>query len=241
MHKSRKTKNPMLLFYVVFALVGAVMLGGGIAFGVVSYNFRQHAEKITAYVTDIRDVSGSDGETSRTAYVSYDFQGQHYPNVHLDYYSSSMHIGTEVMIWCSLRDPYDIQANSSPYIACTCFGIAGIICLAIGIVPGVFSLKKRTRKQKLLETGKTLYATVEYIDLNPNYTVNGCSPYVIYCTYYDAYANVTYRFKSDNLWTDPGDIFPTGSTITVYVDPQDYSKYHVNTENALSSKIIDYT
>lgn len=231
----------MILLYAIFILVGVVMLGGGIAFGVISYNFRQHAEKITARVTDIRETSDTDGETSHTVYVSYDFQGQTYSDVRLDYYSSGMHIGTSVTIWCSLADPYDIQANSSPYIACTCFGIAGIICLAIGIVPGIFALKKRARKQELLETGKTLYATVECIDINPNYTVNGRNPYVIYCTYYDAYANVTYRFKSDNLWTDPGDIFPTGSTITVHVDPQDYSKYHVNAENALSSRIVDYT
>lgn len=155
MRNSKTTKNPMLLLYAVFILIGIVMLGGGIAFGVISFNFRQNAEKITAYVTDIRETSGSDGETKRAAYVSYDFQGQTCSDVSLDYYSSRMHIGTAVTVWCSLSDPYDLQADFSPYIACTCFGIAGIVCLAIGIVPGIFAFKKRAGKPKPAENGKT--------------------------------------------------------------------------------------
>ena len=73
------------------------------------------------------------------------------------------------------------------------------------------------------------------------YTVNGKNPYIIYCTYKDDYYDRIYRFKSDNLWTDPSLILQSGDDIKVYVDEKDYSCYHVDIESIFKGKIIDYT
>ncbi len=52
---------------------------------------------------------------------------------------------------------------------------------------------------------------------------------------------MTYRFRSDNLWTDPGPVLPPGSEIRVYVHPDDYSKYYVDAKSYIEGKIMDFT
>ena len=71
--------------------------------------------------------------------------------------------------------------------------------------------------------------------------MNGQNPYVIYCSWKDEYADVLYRFKSDNLWTDPSFLFDSGSEINVYVDGNDFSKYYVDAERGLDQKVVDFT
>lgn len=61
----------------------------------------------------------------------------------------------------------------------------------------------------------------------------------IFCTYYDAYRDVTYRFKSKDLMQEPG--YASGDPIKIYVDPKDYSKYVVYVEETVNPRVIDYT
>ena len=101
--------------------------------------------------------------------------------------------------------------------------------------------RKSSKRKKLIDAGHSIYATVDSIDINTSYSVNGRHPFVIYCSYKDEYKDVIYRFKSDNLWTDPSQVIEPGSEIRIYVDGTDFSKYHVDTESLLAGKIIDYT
>ena len=57
----------------------------------------------------------------------------------------------------------------------------------------------------------------------------------------DDYSGVLYKFKSDNLWTDPYPILQQGSQVRVLVNGTDYSQYHVDVENCLQGKVVDYT
>ena len=92
-------------------------------------------------------------------------------------------------------------------------------------------IKKKRRRKRAIASGRTLNAKVQKIVLNTGYTVNGKNPYIIYCTYKDDYYDRIYRFKSDNLWTDPSLILQSGDDIKVYVDEKDYSCYHVDIES----------
>lgn len=92
----------------------------------------------------------------------------------------------------------------------------------------------------MLKNGKVLHAVVERIDYDFSYSEYSKNPFVIYCEYRDEYKDITYKFKSDHIWTDPSAIFQPGSYIEVMVDPNDYSNYHVKTE-VIEQKIQDYT
>lgn len=117
----------------------------------------------------------------------------------------------------------------------------GSTFILVGGIPIVRAFIGDNKKKKLLQKGKVLLATVENVDWNTSYSVNGRNPYVIYCYYKDEYKDIIYRFKSENLWTDPFNTFPPGSEIEVYVDENDYSNYYVNPEKVGGQKIIDYT
>ena len=96
-------------------------------------------------------------------------------------------------------------------------------------------------QKKLIASGQYIYATVESIQYNKNYTMNGQHPFIIYCTYKDDYKNIIYRFKSDNIWTNPEYFVQPGSEIKVFVDRQNYKNYHVDIESIMQAKIMDYT
>lgn len=112
-------------------------------------------------------------------------------------------------------------------------------------VAGVFSLigtsRKSLTKKKLTASGQYIYATVESIEYNKSFSVNGKHPFVVYCTYRDDYKDVIYRFKSDNIWTNSEYVIQPGNEIKVFVDRQNYKNYHVDVESILQGKIVDYT
>ncbi|MDO4333397.1 MAG: hypothetical protein Q4C58_12045 [Eubacteriales bacterium] len=142
---------------------------------------------------------------------------------------------------CDTGDPWEVRAQSGMYVAFLILMILGIVFFCTGAVPLIILRIKKQKNKRLLEKGRVLYATVESIDRNRSYNVNGRNPYVIYCTWKDEYADLFYRFKSGNLWTNPALIFPEGSEIEVYVDPNDFRKYYVDAERKLSQKIVDLT
>jgi hypothetical protein len=62
--------------------------------------------------------------------------------------------------------------------------------------------------------------------------VNGKHPYKIYAKYLNPQTNKIQMFKSKNLWVDPS-IHLTERNIThieIWVDPQNYNKYLMNTD-----------
>ena len=126
--------------------------------------------------------------------------------------------------------------------------IGPIVFIGMGVVfavAGVFSLigisRKSLKKRKLTASGQYIYATVESIEYNESISMNGKHPFVVYCTYRDDYKDVIYRFKSDNIWTNPEYVIQPGNEIKVFVDRQNYKNYHVDVESILQGKIVDYT
>ncbi len=92
-----------------------------------------------------------------------------------------------------------------------------------------------------MEKGRRIMAVVDSIEVNTSYRVNGRHPYVIYCTYTDISTGIQYKYKSNNLWTDPTEIYTPGMDIPVYIDGNNYSKYFVDAETLINNRIVDYT
>ncbi len=238
--KSRKTGKLFYLIPGIFIIVGICILVAGIFWLTSAIRFKENGATVSGVITKIESHYNSEGENSHTVYVSYEYGGSTYSDVRLNSYSSSMYEGKEITLYCDPDNPRHIQADSMLYLGPGILLGIGIIFTLVGggiLIPMVV---RSLKGKKVRELGKSIYATVEQIVYNTNFSVNGAHPYVIYCTYRDDYRDVTYRFKSENLWSDPSVVFPVGSTIEVKVMENDYSSYYVNTEE-LDRKVIDYT
>lgn len=229
------------LFGGIFLLVGIAMLAAGIIFLVSNRRFRERAEEVTAIISDIRSYRGSKGKRRHSVSVSYTYNGMRFEGVPLNFYSSSMYEGKEITLLCDPENPGHVESPGGMlFITCTFMGM-GILFIIIGTVPIIHALKGSARKKKLLRSGRKLWATVEDITQNTSYRVNGRHPYVIYCAYRDEGLDMAYRFKSDNIWTNPHLAMRIGDTVPVYVDGKNFQFYYVDVDSSLGGKIVDYT
>lgn len=236
-----KKENFIIIFFSIFAVIGIGLLLGGGLWLFRGISFRSSAVEVTAEIVDIETYKDYDGERHNKAYADYSLNGVTYTDMPLNEYSSDMYVGKEIVLFCNPDNPGQTMSNLSIYLGGGILLLVGFIFALAGLIPLAFSAKKQLRQKKLLTHGQILYATVDDIILNTHYTINGQNPYVIYCSYKDDYRDIVYRFKSNNIWTDPGYVFPIGSCIEVRVDPRDYSNYCVNAEQTISKKIVDYT
>lgn len=236
----KKNKFP-ILFCLIFGLVGIGLLLGGIVGLRNGLRFKKIAVEVTGEIADITTYTDSDGETHHQVYVDYYYNGVAYENVRLFVYNSGMYVGKEITLLCDPEDPGHIESSSAFVFGSIIFLTMGLIAFLIGFLPIVFKIKNAIQRKHLLATGQTLQATVEEVTYNTGYSINGRHPYVVYCTYYDPYRDVTYRFKSEDLWTDPEPVLPPGSYINVLVNPSDYSNYHVDVDSAINGRLIDFT
>lgn len=226
---------------IIFSIVGIGLLVGGIFYYMNYNNFKSKAEEVTGEISRIESYYDSDHDLRHQVYVSYTYDGVYCEDVSIGSYSSSMYEGKKITLLCDPENPHHIMEKSSGTIGGLILMGMGAIFSVVGIIPMVVMIRKNIQKKKVRSNGKVLHAVVDSIDYNRNYSVNGRHPYVIYCSYQDEYKDISYRFKSENLWTDPSIIFSTGSPIDVYVDPNDYSKYYVSAEQALEQKVVDFT
>lgn len=238
--KSKKTGKLIFLIPGIFIIVGICILVAGIFWLMSAIRFKENGAAVPGVITRIESHYDSKGENSHTVFVSFEYGGSVYSDVRLNSYSSSMYEGKEITLYCDPDNPRRIQVDSMLYFGPGILMGIGFVFVLIGggiLIPMVV---RSLKGKKVRELGKSIYAIVEQIGYNTNFSVNGAHPYVIYCTYRDDYRDITYRFKSGNLWSDPSVVFPVGSTIEVKVMENDYSSYFVNTEE-LDRRVIDYT
>lgn len=232
---------PVNLFFGIFLAVGIGLLAGSFAMFKSTSDFKKIADEVSARIIRIEEYYDSDNDLRQRVYVTYSYNGTVYDDVPINFYSSSMFEGKEITLLCDPEHPKRLREASVVDFAGLILLIMGLAFSLVGGIPIALSIKKSVQAKQLLKSGYVLHAVVDRVEFNTSYSVNGRHPYVIYCNYRDEYKDVTYLFKSDNLWTDPLPIFPPGSDIEVLVDPKDYSKYHVKAEAAIEQKIIDYT
>lgn len=236
-----KKNNLLTMMFLIFAVIGIGLMAGAIILFAKGTQFGRSAVSITGEIADIMYSGGNDGNTDHEVFVNYTFAGKEYEMVRINEYSSSMQVGQSISLLCDPENPWDVRTKSGMYLGFIILMCLGIVFFCIGVVPLTILGLKKQKNKRLLANGRVLYATVESIDRNRCYEVNGKNPYVIYCIWKDEYAETLYRFKSGSLWTNPALIFPEGSEIEVYVDPNNFRKYYVDAERKLSQKIVDLT
>lgn len=238
-HSRNRHSFSLKLFFIIFALAGIGMLVGGIIFMQKSRRFQAIAVEVTGTVVNIETSRSSGGDIRHSVQVSYDYNGQAYEHVRLGFYNSSMYEGMDIPLMIDPDNPRHVASKTGDTFGFSLLLGMGALFAAVGLIPLIGMTVSSRKGKKLLRDGKMLHATVEEIGLNTSISYNGRHPHFIICSYYDSYRDVTYRFKSKNILQLPP--YSPGDQIEVYVDPEDYSKYVVNTDNPSTSKVIDYT
>lgn len=233
--------NVLTVCYSIMVVIGIGLILGAALMLVNDMKFRQTAARITGEIADITTHYDNDGDVHHEAFVTYTFEGKVYERVMLNEYSSTMYVGKSIALLCDPENPGKVKTESGIYVTVIMLTFMGLVCLCMGIFPLILSVKRKLQRKRLIAKGRVLHATVERIDLNRNISVNKQNPYIIYCTWRDEYAGTLYRFKSDNLWTNPSHVFYVGSRIDVCVDAKDFRKYYVDAEQILSQRVFDFT
>lgn len=234
--------NKMLyLFYAIFGLSGIGMLIGGMIFLVKSIQFHEKAVEITAVISEIETYRDSDGDRRHNVYVDYVYEGEVYQDVYLHEYNSSMYEGKEITLLCDPDNPGKVDTPMGGYFTGGLLIFMGVIFGAIGIIPPIVTGNKTKMQKRLLSEGRVLHGVVERVEYDRSVRVNGRYPYVVYCMYRDEYQDLTYKFKSNHIWSDPTAYFPEGSDIEIYVQVDDYSKYYVDVDRRMDGKVVDFT
>lgn len=227
--------------FIFFLIMGLVFSGIGVGVIITGRQFVSRADKVSATIVDIEKYRTDDDYVEYDVYVDYEYQGEAYTDVLLNSYSSGMYEGKTITVLVDPEDPYHVDTQLGAVILGAIFAGIGMIFVLIGGIALLVRTRHKKKIVRLREEGRCLQATVESIDFNMYVTVNGAHPWIILCSYYDDSKDLTYRFKSDNLWTDPSAVYPVGSTVLVYVDAQDYSKYYVDAERNINARVVDFT
>lgn len=227
--------------FIIFGVIGIGLLIGAALYGWHYADFKAGAEEVTGEIARIEEYYDSDHEIKHRVYVNYTYDGIDYEEVSINSYTSSMYEGKEITLLCDPKNPRHIMERSAGSLVIIILAGMGSVFTLIGGIPLIVIGRKNHRKKEILSKGHVLHAVVDSIEYNTRVAVNGAHPFVIFCSYRDEYKDITYRFKSENVWTDPSLVFQPGSSIEVYVEPDDYSKYYVNAQQVLEEKVVDYT
>jgi len=238
-----KQDKALKILEIVFGIVGVIMLVVGIIIftsGITKKNTYKTTEAVISSIESYRD---SDGDRHYTVYVTYRVPGtSQLHETSIGYYSSSMDEGETIEVMYNPENPKEIVALNGYWIAAGILTLMGVVFGSVAAVMLITEVRKNIKMKNLLASGQYIMAKIDSINLNVNYSVNGRHPYNIICNYYDDYKDVTYIYKSDNLWFDPEEIISSRGIeeLKVYVDRTNPKKYYVDT-TVLENRVVDLT
>lgn len=239
--RSSQSKNIFfIIFGLIFFCVGLGVFIGGIAFLSSTKKFIARADVVEGEITDIKVSYDSDNDVHHYVYVRYVYDGNEY-NTQLSEYSSSMHIGKNISLYVDPRNPYSVRSKGMSYMVSIIMMSMGAVFMAVGLPFMLTGLLKKWKRNRLMQNGTCVYATIIGSDIDRTYSVNGSHPFYVDCEYQNPYDGMKYLYRSGHIWEDPYQY--TGSQVPVYVDRQNPAKYYVaveTLESAANPMIRDY-
>lgn len=224
MNESKSIKTMMFIFLAI----GICVIIGGIIFQVNNTRFLKTAEKADAKITDIITSYDSDGEANHNVNVRFMVNGEEYEGV-LGEWNSGMYIGKTITVYYNPNNPNQFRGGSSKFVGAIMIAF-GAIFAVIGAVPLINDKKRKNIKRDLEKNGIKLYAKINDIYKDINYSFNGRNPYVIECSC--EYGGKTYTFISEYIWANVKTIVDNEniSELEVLINPQKPENYYVNIE-----------
>ncbi len=107
----------------------------------------------------------------------------------------------------------------------------GAILLVVGIICLCLEFSKRSRCNRLINSGQYIMAEISEITKNYAVRVNNRHPYVVICRYQDMYGNI-HTFRSRNLNFDPASLLKD-HMVRVYVEGENFRHYYVDIDEVL--------
>lgn len=113
------------------------------------------------------------------------------------------------------------------------FAGVGILFFFVGI--GMLGALSRQRKLRLWleQNGRIIDADIAGVQYDTRVRVNGRCPLVLQCQAVNPADGKVYVFESDSLWFDPTPFLENRDKMPVLVDPDNYHRYQVLTEDVL--------
>lgn len=234
----KKVSKTYRIFAGFSVAIGIIFLIAGLIVLFSRFRFKEEAVEIPAIISDILYVKSSGGEYNYNVFVSYVYDGEIHNNVPLNFYSNSMYEGQKVILYCDPEHPGNIKLKYMYYFLPVLLIAVGGVLFLIGGTVLLVALISFLRLRRLQIHGKTVYAIVDEIIGDRNYFVNHIHPFLIYCSYKDDETDTIYKYESEYIW-DPFCLPAKGSMVEVWVDKNDYTKYHVNVK-ALKKRVMDF-
>lgn len=113
-------------------------------------------------------------------------------------------------------------------------GVGGLF-LFLGIIFLLFVLSHDRKRARLLAEGTLIYADITEVALDIRFESNGRHPLVIWCQALNPEDGRVYIFRSEGIWYDPRPYLDDADIrqLPVYVDPDNYKHYAVDTSGIL--------
>lgn len=117
------------------------------------------------------------------------------------------------------------------------FGGIGLLFFVIGLPFLITGIRKKSIKNRLIESGVQTEGVITGVVVNRQVTVNGRHPYKAECSITDPVTGEVYLYSSENVMKKID--YLVGRSVTVYYDPDDMRKYYVDIESAETGYNMD--
>ncbi len=226
----------ILLFKVLFTLIGAGTLAGSIFLFSDTREFLGEAVKGEGEVIELvaKRSTDSNNHTSYTYAPRVRFRsgGGHEFEFTASISSNppSYSVGEIVPLLYQPGDPQKARIDSffSLWGGALITGVVGLFFFAIGGGMVLYGWRKARKRQWLMTEGTPVQAQIQGVERNTSYKVNGRSPWYIAAQWQHPTSGKVHIFESDNIWFDP-EPYLGGVTVTVYIDRNDPGTYHMDT------------
>lgn len=115
------------------------------------------------------------------------------------------------------------------------FSGVGILFLCLGIIFLLYLSAHSRKRARLLAEGTCIYADITGVAMDTRFRFHGRCPLVIWCQAQNPEDGRVYIFRSEGIWYDPRPYLDDAGAekLPVYVDPENYKHYAVDTYGVL--------
>ena len=213
-----------------FLLVGTIMLLGSFNFYSKTQDFLEVAITTKGYIIKLIEVNSSDPITYKHV---FEFSTKNGESINITSSSSSnppsYSVGEAVEVLYVEASPSEAKINSffSLWAIPIILGVLGSVFFIISSWKITYSNIKEKRIRRLKETGLSILASYQSVELNRSLEINERNPYQIHTQWINPTTSKVHIFKSENIWFNPSE-YIVSDHLTVYVDQDNLKKYYVD-------------
>lgn len=229
----------------ILFIVGAALLAFAIWLASDSIKFLYGSLHAEGVVVELVEKAGKDRDNNHMMlwYPVVEFTAQPDQTIHFESRlgsSPSMYSkGQSVDVVYQPFNPQDARINSTMdmWYMPGFLGSAALLMILVSMGLVFSILSRRRERKRLMSIGHVITTEVYGVMPDISMSIRGRHPYRILSRYHHMESGKTYVFESDPIWYNPEDFFSETKDLSVYVDPQDYSRYYIDLSFLPKTKI----